>query len=404
MQKKVYSVSDLTLIIKSLLEESLPTFWVEGEISNLKPHYSGHLYFTLKDQNAQLSSVMWRTRAEQLSLKIEDGMLVRCLGNIKVYEKHGKYQFDILNIESVGAGFLQEKFEQLKRKLYDEGLFSQEVKKKLPVFPETIAIITSPTGAAIKDILSVLKRRAPYVKIILKPVKVQGEGASRQIADAIESVNKENLAEVIIAGRGGGSLEDLWAFNEEVVARAIYNSSIPVISAVGHEIDFTIADFVADLRAPTPSAAAELAIPDKNEIAGLFAGYRERMISIMKNLLNGYRHKVDFIKNSYGLKRYEDSLYQNFQYIDELSLRLNSSFNKSIEQNLYKTNFLHKMLISLNPVNILSRGYSITFMDGKPVTDTDSLQEGQQLETKLFHGSVKSLVNEITKGSDEKKY
>ncbi|KAA3617415.1 MAG: exodeoxyribonuclease VII large subunit [Calditrichaeota bacterium] len=395
MEKKVYSVSDITRTIKTLLEESLPTIWIEGEISNLKAHYSGHLYFSLKDNDAQISAVIWRTRAEQISFNLEDGMQIKALGNIRLYEKSGRYQIDILQAQPAGVGNLQQAFEQLKTKLLSEGLFAEENKKAIPEFPQKVSIVTSPTGAAIRDILDVLKRRAPYLEILIRAAKVQGINASTDIASAIEEINKHNKADVIIVGRGGGSLEDLWAFNEEQVARAIFQSKIPVISAVGHEVDFTISDFVADLRAATPSAAAELVVTDRNELAGLFLGIKQQMQNAVQANINFLNQKVSSLEKSHGLKRFEDLLNQYAQRIDDLSSRSQNAFLNQFFQKKEKTQFLTKRLNSLNHEATLARGFSITYADGKIVKDISKLKKWQVLETKVANGEIESTINKL---------
>ncbi|MFQ5772424.1 MAG: exodeoxyribonuclease VII large subunit, partial [bacterium] len=266
VEEKHYSVSELTRQIKFLLESSFPEIWVQGEISNFTHHSSGHMYFSLKDENAQISCVMWRSRNQHLFFTPQDGMKVILDARITVYEKRGAYQLDVLQMQPAGVGELQLAFEQLKNRLREEGLFSEEFKKPIPLYPERIGIVTSPTGAAVQDLISVLQRRFPGIEIIINAARVQGEGAATEIARAIDDFNDYGKVDVLIVGRGGGSLEDLWAFNEEVVARAVFRSKIPIISAVGHEVDFTICDFVADLRAPTPSAAAELAVRHRDEL------------------------------------------------------------------------------------------------------------------------------------------
>ncbi len=267
MAEKIYTITQLTKELKDLLESSFSKIWVEGEISNYLKHSSGHRYFTLKDQGAQIKCVLWRWQGNNLLFEPQDGMKVKAAGQITIYEKSGQYQLVVSSLQPSGIGELELAFQQLKKKLAGEGLFDPAHKVAIPQFPERIGVVTSPTGAAIRDILNITKRRAPHIEIILWPVAVQGEGASAQIAHAIRGFNKLKLVDVLIVGRGGGSLEDLWAFNEEAVARAIYESKLPVISAVGHEIDFSIADFVADLRAPTPSAAAEMAVPDAIQLS-----------------------------------------------------------------------------------------------------------------------------------------
>jgi len=395
MEKKVYSVSDITFTIKNLLEESLPTIWVEGEISNFKTHFSGHQYFSLKDENTQLAAVMWRSRVERNPFDLEDGMLVQCLGNIRVYEKTGRYQLDVLQAKPAGIGNLQQAFEELKQKLFAEGLFNEEAKKPLPQFPGKIAIVTSPTGAAIKDILHVLQRRAPYVEIVLSPVKVQGENAAFEIANAINNLNMMNDIDLIIAGRGGGSLEDLWAFNEEIVARAIFNSKIPVISAVGHEIDFTISDFVADMRAPTPSAAAEIAVVDKRELIAILAGYTSRLNSSMNAKIENLKQIIRNYSKSYGFRRSSDLINQNAQRVDELNIRRINAFKLYCNRLSEKVNHITKMLSSLNPENILLRGYSITFSEGTLVKSVSEVKKDQNIKTRFKDGIVDSTVKDL---------
>ena len=395
MEKKIYSVSDITFTIKSLLEESLPTIWVEGEISNFKIHFSGHQYFSLKDENTQLAAVMWRSRVERNPFNPEDGMLVQCLGNIRVYEKTGRYQLDVLQVKPAGIGNLQQAFEELKTRLMAEGLFNSETKKTLPQFPNKIAFVTSPTGAAIKDMLHVLKRRAPYVEVLLFPVKVQGENAAHEIARAINELNEYKDIDLIICGRGGGSLEDLWAFNEEIVARAIYNSKIPLISAVGHEIDFTIADFVADMRAPTPSAAAELAVMDKRELAGILLSYNNRILAAINVKIENIKQRLLNYKKSYGFKRSPDLIHQYAQRVDELNMRRINSYKLYCNHQLEKVNHIQQIMASLNPENILSRGYSITLHEGQLIKSIATLKKGQAITTRLKDGSIESTINEL---------
>ena len=403
MEKKIYSVTEITQTIKVLIEQSLPTLWIEGEVSNFKPHYSGHFYFTLKDQDAQISAVMWRSRAELVGFSLEDGIKIQALGNIRVYEKTGRYQIDILQIHPAGSGALQFAFDQLKKKLFAEGLFSEEHKKHLPDFPENVAIVTSPTGAAIRDMLNVLKRRAPYLEIFIFPVKVQGQGAAEEIAKAIDLLNKFEKPDVIIIGRGGGSLEDLWAFNEEVLARAIYSSDIPVISAVGHEIDFTIADFVADMRAPTPSAAAELIVSDFSVILSAISDYKTRLLKSFSYRTEQLKQYILTLKNSYGLRRSEDLIYQHMQHVDEINNRFIRAFAIGIQQNTEKIRSFKKQLFNLNPASILSRGYSITYKNGDIIKNIGNIKKGDQIETRLSGGKIESTVEKLLGNINEKR-
>ena len=401
----IFSVSEITAAIKRLLEDNIPTLWVEGEVSNFKPHYSGHFYFTLKDASAQISAVMWRSRAAQLDFELEDGMKIQALGSVRLYEKSGRYQLDIIRMQPAGVGRLQMEFERLKRALQEEGLFDEAHKQELPAFPERIGVVTSGTGAAIRDILNVLRRRGPHVQIIVHPAKVQGQGAAEEIAAAIDRFNRYGNVDLLIVGRGGGSLEDLWAFNEEIVARAIYRSRIPVISAVGHEIDFTIADFVADLRAPTPSAAAELAVPDSKEIREQVRYYMQQLTVLLNRFLIQRREQIEHLAKSYGLRRIEDKLRQYALQIDELNANLERFYNYKKEQKRELIRQLNQRLSSLNPKQVLRRGYSITYQNGKVITHWTQPSPGAELITELAEGRLKSALthSEEEPGNDQEK-
>lgn len=392
--KAIYSVSDITSQIKILIEESFPSLWIEGEVSNFKQHYSGHFYFTLKDNFAQISCVMWKSRTFSLPFELEDGMKVQVFGNLRLYEKSGRYQLDSILIQQAGIGELQIKFEQLKKQLYEEGLFDESKKKPIPKYPEKIAIITSPTGAAIKDIISVIKRRYPLCDLIIKGVKVQGEGASKEIVAAIENINKFNDIDLIITGRGGGSLEDLWAFNEEDVARAIYNSKIPIISAVGHEIDYAISDFVADLRAPTPSVAAELAVPDVNEVFRKITNLYDAMLTEYETFISNSKHKINNYLNSYAFKKPEQLVRQYSQRVDELLLKIVTEFKNRIINNKLKTDNLFTILESLHPNNVLKRGYALVQKDQETIKSIDQIQIDDVVDVTLSHGKFTSKVSE----------
>ncbi len=358
-EDKILTVTELTRQIKGVLELGFTNIWIQGEISNFKLHSSGHIYFTLKDVGAQISAVMWRSRAAQLIFRPNDGMKVMVRGNITVYEPRGNYQIDCFQLQPIGIGELQQAFEQVKQKLFAEGLFDDENKKPLPAFPQRIGIVTSPTGAAIRDIISVLARRFPSLEVILVPVKVQGIGAAEEIAEAIADLNKLQLVDVMIIGRGGGSLEDLWAFNEEIVARAVFASTIPVISAVGHEIDFSISDFAADLRAPTPSAAAELVVKDKNDVVELIRNFCYTMNSSMINSIESYNNTILNLTQSYSFNKPHDMLRQRSQQIDELQHRLHRNTLHSYSMIKQRTHFLSARIQSINPKSVLKRGYAI---------------------------------------------
>jgi len=394
---EIYSVSEITHTIKMMLEENISTLWIEGEVSNFKSHYSGHYYFTLKDTNAQISAVMWRSRTTQQSFVPEDGMKIQALGNIRLYEKSGRYQVDIIRMQQAGIGHLQLEFEQLKQRLSEEGIFNQEYKKTLPEFPQTIGMVTSPTGAAVQDMMNVLKRRAPYIELIIKPVKVQGQNAAEEIAAAIESVNRYNAVDLLIIGRGGGSLEDLWAFNEEIVARAVFDSKIPVISAVGHEIDFTISDFVADLRAPTPSAAAELAAPDAEELRGRIAYFSQRLTTLLGNRIQMNKNKIEGIAVSYGLRRLDDQLKQYALQIDDLNVNLVQAISSKYNRNREQIHFYKQRLDSVNPRQVLERGYSITYHQDKVIKELEDLKSGDELITEIARGKISSTFRTIEK-------
>ncbi|MCX6120459.1 MAG: exodeoxyribonuclease VII large subunit [Ignavibacteriales bacterium] len=388
IEKNVITITELTRQIKFSLESSFPRVWVEGEISNFKQHTSGHLYFTLKDEGAQLSALMWRSRVANLTFQPEDGMKVIARGSITVYPPRGNYQLDVDQIQPIGLGELQVAFERLKQKLEREGLFDAEHKKPIPEFPECIGLVTSETGAALQDIRSVLSRRHPSVHVILAPVSVQGTGAAEEIADAIKDLNQYGGSDVLIVGRGGGSLEDLWAFNEEVVARAIYASKIPIISAVGHEIDFSIADFVADLRAPTPSAAAELAVRDRSELLEDIANMCYTMRGAFDNQVSGLRERIVGLVTSYSFNRPKDLVREFSQRVDELERSLGISFAHSAQTVRQKYNSLQRQLQALNPGGVLKRGYAIVRKEGRIVSSATMLGYDDEADIQFHDGSV----------------
>ena len=398
-EKRIYSVSELTDDIKVLLENTFPEVWVEGEISNFSQSQSGHIYFSLKDPKSTLRCVFFRGVNQGLKFSLKDGLQCLAGGRINVYAPSGQYQLNIQRLEPKGAGALQLAFEQLKEKLTQEGLFEPAHKRPLPLLPLRVGVVTSPTGAAIRDILNILKRRAPFVKIILNPVKVQGEGAAEEVAQAIKEFNQYKEVDVLIVGRGGGSLEDLWAFNEEIVARAIYNSRIPVISAVGHEIDWTIADFTADLRAPTPSAAAELVARQKDDLMSELRHVFSRMSSSMHNKIKTLHKELFRFQDAYVLKYPLNFIQLSLQRIDELNHRLNQRAGYILETAQHRWTHLAGKLEALSPLNVLSRGYSISFKlpEMKVVTDTSQINTGDRIQTRLKDGSFTSqVINKIT--------
>ncbi|HEY6465725.1 MAG TPA: exodeoxyribonuclease VII large subunit [Candidatus Acidoferrales bacterium] len=328
--RRVWKVSEITGQIAALLEGTFEDVWIEGEVSNYRPAQSGHLYFTLKDSRSQIRCVCFRDQARMLKFRPDDGLHVTVRGSLGVYEPRGEYQIYVSHIEPVGAGALQLAFEQLKKKLQEEGLFDASRKKPLPILPCCIGVVTSPTGAAIRDILRVLKRRFANAHVQIFPVKVQGDGAAAEIAGAIRHFNRTKLAEVLIVARGGGSLEDLWAFNEEPVARAIASSQIPIITGVGHETDFTIADFVADMRAPTPSAAAEIVVKSRQEFDRQIAEAQRHLVQRMRYLLSEWKHRARDLQTHRGFRQIEMLVRRRRQHVDEMSGSLAALLQKRL--------------------------------------------------------------------------
>ncbi|OQX23715.1 MAG: exodeoxyribonuclease VII large subunit [Desulfobacteraceae bacterium IS3] len=384
--QQIYTVSELTAGISDLLEEKFPFVWVSGEISNFHVPVSKHFYFTLKDENAQIAAVMFKGQNRNLKFEPKDGMRVTGLGRISVYIPRGTYQIIFEYLEPAGIGALQAGFEQLKARLSAEGLFDPEHKKPLPLLPGKISIITSPTGAVIHDILNIIARRFPNIHIEILPVKVQGQGAEQEIVSAIELLNARGDADLAILARGGGSLEDLQAFNSEKVARAVFASDIPIISAVGHETDFTIADFAADLRAPTPSAAAELAVPLKSDLVR----YCERLsMSLNESFYRYIRHRRIMLGNLSGRLVHPAKKIQAFRLkTDDLTARLIRIFDNKVRQKREHLLLRTEQLRSLNPSAILSRGYSIasSIPDKTVIRDKDSVSDGQMIELRLAKG------------------
>ncbi len=392
--QKVYTVSELTGHIRGNLETSFPHLWVVGEVSNVRIPSSGHLYFTLKDADSQLKCVMFRDYNKSLEFELKDGLQVVANGSITVYEKRGDYQLRIETMEPKGQGKLQLAFEQLKEKLEKEGLFLKEYKKPIPLLPTRIGVVTSPTGAAIRDILNIVGRRFSRVEIIINPVRVQGEGACEEIARAIDEFSKMPDIDVIIIGRGGGSIEDLWAFNEEMVARSIHACKIPVISAVGHEIDYTISDLAADLRAPTPSAAAELVVAEGEKLAQRITSATDRITLAAKTYLSKLSEKVNTLQESYGFMRFEDRLLEYSQEIDDVRDSMEKSISRLFETSKGKVENMLRRLSSLNPEAVLQRGYSLAFKlpDKKLIKDASLLVKGDMVEIKVAEGSFISRV------------
>jgi exodeoxyribonuclease VII large subunit len=446
---QVISVSELTRRIKSLLEGRFPNVWVEGEISNFTVASSGHVYFTLKDADAQLSAVMFRGSAAKLNFKLKDGLQVVAFGEVSVYEKRGQYQIIVSQMLPKGLGALQLAFEELKQRLAKEGLFDPKRKKPIPTLPQRIGLVTSPSGAAIRDFLNVIGRRFPNLHIVINPVRVQGEGSAAEIAAAIDQFNalhgtRKLKLDVLIVTRGGGSLEDLWAFNEEIVARALGRSKIPTISAVGHEIDFTIADFVADMRAPTPSAAAELVVKAKEEFATLVEQCHKRLDKDLRLRVGEIRQRFSEFATSYVFRQPAELIRQYQQQVDDFRHRLSQATGAGFEAQRTRldtaseklkllspqtrvTNWKQRLdsqqrrfdaafaqfwqathhrlqhasgkLELLSPKSTLSRGYSITILSdsGRLVRSVSNIASGAKISTKLLDGEFDSVVSSKAK-------
>jgi len=447
---KPMTVTRLTRKIRSLVENNFSDVWVEGEISTFKDHSSGHFYFTLKDENSQIHAAMFRNANRRLKFKPENGMLVTVTGSVQIYEPQGKYQIICETMEPSGIGALQIAFEQLKKKLSEEGLFDESKKKTIPIFPKTIGVVTSESGAAIRDIINVLFRRFPNCRLVLNPAPVQGEGAAEKIAAAIDECNEAKNTgavdfDVLIVGRGGGSMEDLWAFNEEPVARAIARSVIPVVSAVGHEIDWTIADFVADCRAPTPSAAAEIVVTPHDDWKKLIENYSHKISFSIESVFSEYKQRLERAKVHFAFKEPEKLIDRYRQQLDELNTNIETitkdyffdvskrieysfqilksagkifservkknrqllnlqkrSIEKAVAQSISrrndKINFLLGQLENLGPVSVLKRGYTITrnLKTGKVITKCSEINVGENIQTSFKDGTVNSKATEIS--------
>lgn len=390
------TITALTRQVKDHLEGRFRDLWVMGEISNFKRYSSGHCYFSLKDAGAQLSCVLWRGNAEPLRFQPADGQHVVAWGRVSVYEPRGQYQFVADFLELAGLGALAAAFETLKKKLDAEGLFAAERKRPIPSFPRTIGIVTSPTGAAVRDLLKVILGRWPRIEILLAPVRVQGEGAAREIAEAIGMVNRHGRADVMIVGRGGGSLEDLWAFNEEVVARAIAASRIPVISAVGHEIDFTIADFVADLRAATPSHAGELVVPERAAVDRELARAADALPRALLRRVAQDREQLRALASNWALRSPLERITQLRQRLDELQERVQPLGAEAMTRRREHLGMCAAQLEGLSPLRVLDRGFSVTVLDdGTVVRDARQVKPGERVMTRLRKGRVRSRVEDI---------
>jgi exodeoxyribonuclease VII large subunit len=396
MEYNPITVTDLNKYIKEKIDndEMLNNVLIKGEISNFKNHYTGHMYFTLKDENSLIKCVMFKTYTTHLSFMPKDGMKVIILGSVSVFERDGIYQVYAKAMKEDGLGSLYTAYEELKNKLEQEGLFNKEHKKKIPFMPKTIGVLTSNTGAVIRDIINVSTRRNPNVHIKLYPVPVQGPGASEKIAEGIKFMNENKLADVLIIGRGGGSLEDLWPFNEEIVARAIYDSVIPIISAVGHETDFTIADFVADLRAPTPSAAAELAVANVDDIKYTLQTYNNRYKTALRKKIELMKLEYEKCMQRQAFKNPTQKINEQYMLVDMKIKIIQNSIKIKLKEG--KTNFVKQVsrIDSLSPLKTLARGYSIvTKENGQIAKEAKELSKGEKIAIRLSDGKINATVN-----------
>lgn len=408
-ERKPLTVSQLTNSIRISLESRFPSVWVEGEISNFKDHSSGHWYFTLKDSNAQLRAKCFRSTNARIRFRPANGLHVRARGKLSVYAPRGEYELVVDALDPVGAGALQVAFEQLRDRLQAEGLFAKELKRPLPVFPRRVGIVTSPTGAAIKDILNVISRRTRTVHVLFSPAKVQGDLAGPSIARAIQFINQyheralregrtADLVDVLIVGRGGGSTEDLWAFNQEEVARAIRKSAIPVISAVGHETDFTIADFVADLRAPTPSAAAELVAAHEDQLCSSLDQLGRQMNRLMRYRIVELRSRVQKQALSHAFDEVKSNLRNARRRFDAASTACNNAMETGLQDARERLGLAAASLDALSPLAVLQRGYAIAQdASGKPLRDAATVNTGDQVSVRLAKGKLNTRVETVEK-------
>ena len=395
----VLTVSQFTHVLKELLEEAFPIVWVKGEVSNFSRHgSSGHCYLTLKDDHSCIRAVIWKSTAQRIRPDLHDGMEVIVRGHLDVYAPRGQYNLVVDELHLKGLGALEMKFKQLYAKLAAEGLFRPERKRKLPMFPRRIALVTSPTGAAVRDFLEVVRRRCSGMHVIIVPARVQGIGAAEEIAAAITAVNRAALEiDVLVVGRGGGSQEDLWSFNEEVVVRAIHGSRIPVVSAVGHEIDVTLSDLVADVRALTPSNAAELVVPEATAILATLRDRQSRLRAALQRRAIDARQRLHSIQSRRPFKRPFDRVHDFAQQLDQWQSRCRRAIGLCVEQSKHKAAAMAARLESLSPLNVLARGYSLTrrIDDDRPITDAGELSVGETIHTRIHRGAIISRVEQI---------
>lgn len=390
------TVSELTARVKRLVEEEFPDVWVIGEVSRPRAYPSGHVYLTLKDDDAVISAVIWRSTAARLPFTPEEGMEVLVRGRLNLYPPRGQYQLDVRTMEPRGVGGRQAALEQLKAKLAEEGLFDEARKRPLPFLPRGVGVVTSPAGAAVRDVLKVLGRRNPGVPVVLAPALVQGEGAAESVAAAIGKLAGRDDVDILIVGRGGGSLEDLWAFNEEVVARAIAACPIPVVSAVGHETDVTIADFVADVRAPTPSAAAEIAVPEVGDVKNTISVAGRRALAALASAVSARRGRLRAVLSSWAIRRVPDRLRGISQELDEASRRAGTAATSVVFRTGERLADLSARAEALSPLAVLARGYSVTTREGStaPLTSASEVGAGDRIRIRLAGGSLGATVTE----------
>ncbi|HJO95231.1 MAG TPA: exodeoxyribonuclease VII large subunit [Victivallales bacterium] len=404
MHDKIWKISDVNSAVKEIIESTFTSFWIEAEIGTMTVHRSGHVYLNLKDSKSQLRAVLWKGASLVKSLKLETGSKIEAFGSISVYAVRGEYQFTIRNIRNTGLGTLQKQFEEIKLKLLNEGLFENERKKIIPVLPKTIGVVTSSTGAAIKDFLKVINRRFPNIHIQIFPASVQGENASKELIKGILFFNKSKLKpDVIVLTRGGGSMEDLWPFNSEILARTIAECTIPVISAVGHEIDFTISDFVADLRVATPSAAAELVIAKQDELKQSISNLKNKLKSNVELFKEKNKRRLERVSRSYVFSDPKRMLYDRQQIIDEMHSKINHLIEIKLEKQKNRLNATNSKLSALNPKSVLNRGYSIlTEKKTKKIITSPNIASDTIINALLMKGSINLTVfkdDKITNGN-----
>ncbi len=386
---EILSVSEITGLVKQTLENEFDEVSVVGEISNFKAHVSGHWYFTLKDSNAQINCTMWRGLNSYVFFTPQDGMKIITNGKISVYPPRGSYQLDVKSMKPAGVGELQAAFEKLKQKLFEDGLFDEEYKKPIPRFPQKIGVVTAIDGAAFQDIKSIASRRYPLAELVIASCRVQGEGAAEGIVESIKLLNQQKDIDVMIVGRGGGSLEDLWAFNEEIVARAIFDSKIPIISAVGHEVDFTIADFVADLRAATPSAAIELATPNKDDLFGYISEFSYYNSQKMIEILRSYRDEITSHITSYGFRMPQDYIRNKTQLLDGILYKFSNLADNKIGNSRSRLDLLESKIKTMSVESVLKRGFSYIKQNERVIARKKNLTESESFTIKFFDGDVK---------------